>query len=63
MKFVGLDICEWPNNNHIIESDTILKLCRPNSTPKPCSWKEGCSNTYKDYLDYILKQYETLIRD
>ena len=34
MKFKGLHICRWPNNNHILDSDTILKLIGPNSFQK-----------------------------
>ena len=38
MKLAGLDICGWPNNNHMIGSDTILELSGLNSTPKVSSW-------------------------
>ena len=37
MKFVGLDICEWPNINHRIGLDIILKLSQSNSTLKASS--------------------------
>ena len=60
VKFAGLDICEWPNNNHIISSDTILELSRPNSTPKASSWGEGCPIIYEGYLCHILKRCGTL---
>ena len=60
VKFAGLDICGWPNNNHRIGSDTILELSGPNSTPKVSLWGEGCPSTYKDYLCHILKRYGTL---
>ena len=60
VKFAGLDICGWPNNNHRISSDTILELNGPNSTPKASSWGESCPSVYKGYLWHILKRCGTL---
>ena len=60
VKFAGLDIYGWPNNNHRISSDTILELSGLNSTPKARSWGENCSSVYKGYLYHIFKRCGTL---
>ena len=60
---------KWPNINHIIDFDSILKLSGTNSILKINSKGEGYPKAYKYYispdpkkktiyLNYILKQYK-----
>ena len=55
MKYAGLNICKWPNNDHNIGYDIILKFNGSNSTLKTNLSEENCSSPYKSYLRYILK--------
>ena len=54
IKFTGLDICKWLNNNHTTDSNTILELNRPNLILKTNSLKKVVQTLINIILTILL---------